>query len=434
MTQLEKARKKKITKEILAVARNESLSPEEVRARVEQGRIVIPFNKNHSPKRICGIGEGLRTKVNANIGTSLGSKSLKVELRKLKICEDSGADTIMDLSTGGNLELIRKTILSKSILPVGSVPIYEAVITAIKKKGHISKMTEDDMFSTFESHAKDGVDFATIHSGLTLEVVNRMRREGRHIDIVSRGGAFLAEWMILNKKDNPFYTGFDKILKIARKYDVTLSLGDGMRPGSVGDATDRAQIQELIILGELAKEAIDYGVQVMIEGPGHVPINQIPANIMLQKRLCHNAPFYVLGPLVTDIAPGYDHITSAIGGAIAASHGADFLCYVTPSEHLRLPTCNDVKEGVFASRIAAHSADIAKGIKGSIEKDIAMSKARKRRDWEAQGRLCIDPEKFKLIKKKTALKNDFCSMCGVYCSLKVMDNLYIRGNNNGRSV
>ncbi len=423
MTQLEKAREKKITSQMIRVAREESLSPEYIRDKVAQGRIVIPFNKLHKPKKVCGIGETLRTKVNANIGTSSDSGSLRVELKKLNISITSGADAVMDLSTGGNLKKIRRSLISRSILPLGSVPVYEAVITAVKRKGHISKMTEEDIILTFESHAKDGVDFATIHSGLTLETITRMRREGRHIDIVSRGGAFLAEWMILNRKENPLFSCFDRILKIARQYDVTLSLGDGMRPGSISDATDRAQIQELILLGELAKKAQDYGVQVMIEGPGHVPIDQIPANIIMQKRLCHNAPFYVLGPLVTDIAPGYDHITSAIGGAIAASYGADFLCYVTPSEHLRLPTCNDVKEGIFASRIAAHSADVAKGIRNAIKQDIAISEARKRRDWPAQRRLCIDPEKFATIRKKASLNEDFCSMCGVYCSLKAMDGL-----------
>ncbi|MBM3252717.1 MAG: phosphomethylpyrimidine synthase ThiC [Candidatus Omnitrophica bacterium] len=423
MTQLERARKKEITKEMILVAKSESLSPEYIRNQIAQGKAVIPFNKNHKPKRVCGIGEGLRTKVNANIGTSLGSKSLKAELKKLKICIDSGVDTVMDLSTGGDLKKIRKAIISKSILPVGSVPIYETVINIVKKRKHISKITEGDILLTFESQVKDGVDFATIHCGLTLEAITRMRKEGRHIDIVSRGGAFLTEWMLLNKRENPFYTNFDKILKLAHQYDVTLSLGDAMRPGSVADATDRAQIHELITLGELARKAWDYGVQVMIEGPGHVPINQIPTNIILQKRLCHSAPFYVLGPLVTDIAPGYDHITSAIGGAIAASYGADFLCYVTPSEHLRLPTYQDVREGIYASRIAAHSADIAKGIKGALRRDIAMSLARKKRDWKAQSRLCINPEKFKLIRKNSSPKDDFCSMCGIYCSLKVMDKL-----------
>lgn len=423
MTQLEKAREKKITDQMIRIAKEESLSPEYIRDKVVQGRIVIPFNKVHRPEKVCGIGETLRTKVNANIGTSSDSGSLRVELKKLNICIDSGADTVMDLSTGGNLKRIRKSLIARSVLPFGSVPIYEAVITAIKQKGHISKMTEEDIILTFESHAKDGVDFATIHSGLTLETIERMRKEGRHIDIVSRGGAFLAEWMILNKKENPLFSCFDRILKIARQYDVTLSLGDGMRPGSISDATDRAQIQELILLGELAKKAQEYGVQVMIEGPGHVPIDQIPSNVILQKKLCNNAPFYVLGPLVTDIAPGYDHITSAIGGAIAASYGADFLCYVTPSEHLRLPTCNDVKEGIFASRIAAHSADVAKGIRNAIKRDIAISEARKKRDWTAQKRLSIDPEKFATLRKNASLNEDFCSMCGVYCSLKTMDNL-----------
>ncbi len=423
MTQIEQARKKKITRQMRLVAESESLPVEFIRDGVARGTIVIPTNKNHTIKRLCGVGKGLRTKINANIGTSPDSKDLKNEIKKLEICLKSGADAVMDLSTGGDIKEIRKHILKLSTIPVGTVPIYEAIISAMRKKKPISSLTEDEIIAAFESHAKDGIDFATIHCGLTLETLKRIKKGARNIDIVSRGGAFLAEWMVVNKKENPFYSNFNAVLKIARKYDVTLSLGDGMRPGSVSDATDNAQIQELILLGELAKQAQDEGVQVMIEGPGHVPINQIAANITLQKRLCGNTPFYVLGPLVTDIAPGYDHITSAIGGAMAASYGADFLCYVTPSEHLGLPTHQDVRDGIYAARIAAHAADIAKGVKGAMEKDIAISKARKKRDWKAQTNLSIDPQKLKAAKKNLTLNDDSCSMCGTFCSMKVMDSL-----------
>lgn len=426
MTQLEFAKKNKITPQMKRVAEDEGLAPEYICEKIRDGRLIIPANINHKLKKICGIGEGLRTKVNANIGTSPDSVRLSEELRKLKVAIESGADTVMDLSTGGNISRIRREILKASSIPVGTVPIYGAVCDTTKRRGSISKLTGDDLFRVIETHAEDGVDFITVHCGVTLESVGRLRKEGRIMDVVSRGGAFLIEWMLSNKRENPLYERYDRLLEIARKYDVTLSLGDGMRPGALADATDRAQVQETILLGELAKKAKDYSVQVMIEGPGHVPMNQIEANILLEKRLCHGAPFYVLGPLVTDVAPGYDHITSAIGGAIAAMAGADFLCYVTPSEHLRLPNVADVKEGVIASRIAAHAADIAKGVKGAIEWDIRMSRVRKKRDWKKQIEFAIDKERPERYRRESRPdEKDVCTMCSTYCSMKAIERALV---------
>lgn len=423
MTQLEQARKNRITSQVRKVAHDEGQDPASICEKIAQGRIVIPYNKRHNPKRICGIGEGLTTKVNANIGTSSEFSRIKDELKKVKISVSAGAHAVMDLSTGGNIPKMRKSILQNSPVPVGTVPIYEAAINAVKRFGSIAKMSEEDVFQTIEQHAKDGVDFFTLHCGVTSESVMRLREEKRIAGIVSRGGAILIEWMFKNRKENPLYKYFDRVLDIAKRYDVTISLGDGMRPGSLADATDRAQIQELILLGELASCAQEKGVQVMIEGPGHVPLDQIQANVVLQKRLCHGAPFYVLGPLVTDVAPGYDHITSAIGGAVAAAHGADFLCYVTRSEHLRLPTIEDVREGVITTRIAAHAADIAKGIKKAMDWDIKISTARKRRDWKKQIELAIDPLRPKRMHRKSKSNiADVCTMCSQYCSLKLMDS------------
>lgn len=422
MTQLEAARKGRVTAQMRKVARSEGQSPEFIREKVARGRIVIPYNKSHRPQELCGIGEGLSTKVNANIGTSAESSKLKDELKKMEVSVCAGAHAIMDLSTGGNISRVRKVILQNCPLPVGTVPIYEAAVNAVKKTNSIAMMREEDLFKTVEEHAKDGVDFLTLHCGVTIESIARLRQEKRITGIVSRGGAILAEWMSRNKKENPLYQYFDRVLDIARRYDVTISLGDGMRPGSVPDATDRTQIQELVLLGELAEQAREAGVQVMIEGPGHVPLDQIQANVVLEKRLCRGAPFYVLGPLVTDVAPGYDHITAAIGGAVAASYGADFLCYVTASEHLRLPTIEDVREGVIATRIAAHAADIAKGIKAAMKWDIKMSTARKRRDWKSQIQLAIDPQLPGQIRRKSKSNiADVCTMCSRYCSLKMMD-------------
>ncbi|MFA5094385.1 MAG: phosphomethylpyrimidine synthase ThiC [Candidatus Omnitrophota bacterium] len=422
MTQLEYARSGKLTPEMKIVARDEKADPRAVMDGVARGQIAIPCNRLSRKRKLCGIGSGLRTKINANIGTSADSSNLALEIRKLKVSVGSGADAVMDLSTGGDLPKIRKAILGNSSVPVGTVPVYEMVVNAFRRGGRISSISKDDIFDVLEAQARQGVDFFTIHCGVTLETLSRLKKEGRTTDVVSRGGAIMTEWMVRNGRENPFYEDFDRVLDIALKYDVTLSLGDGMRPGCLADATDRAQVQELIILGELAKRAFDRGVQVMIEGPGHVPINQIRSNILLEKEICHGAPFYVLGPLVTDVAPGYDHITSAIGGAIAGASGADFICYVTPSEHLGLPSVEDVRTGVMAARIAAHAADIAKGVKGAMEWDIAMSRARRKRDWKKQFELAIDPELAKRYRGRAKPgSKDVCTMCGKYCSMKISE-------------
>jgi len=426
MTQLDIAKKGRITALMRKIAKSEGLEPEQIREGMAKGHIVVPLNRlRYSLKRPFGVGKGLKTKINANIGTSLDCKKTSEELKKLKAIIDAGADAVMDLSTGGDTKGLRKKILEKSPLPVGTVPIYESAIQVLKKHGTTAKMSEDDIFATLEQQAKDGVDFFTVHCGVTLESMKRLKKQSRIIGVVSRGGAFLVDWMLKNKKENPLYSNFKEVLRIASKYDVTLSLGDGMRPGCILDATDRSQIQELTLLGELADEAHEYGVQTIIEGPGHVPLNQIEANIALQKTLCKNRPFYVLGPLVTDVAPGYDHITSAIGGALAAASGADFLCYVTASEHLRLPTIADVREGVITSRIAAHAADIVKGIKHAADWDKAMSVARQKRDWQEQTRLAIDPERAKQLRKNSESDvPDACTMCSKLCSIKLTEECF----------
>jgi len=420
MTQLEIARKGNISPQMEAVASVEEIEAETVRQGVEKGTIVVPANVNHSGLVPCGVGAGLSTKVNANIGTSSDFTDINVELVKLRVAIAAGADTVMDLSTGGDIPAIRRTILADSSKPVGTVPIYQAGIEAIEKHGAIVKMSVDDIFSAIEENACDGVDFITVHCGVTQAAIDRLKKQGRVTDVVSRGGAFTVGWMLHNDAENPLYEYFDRLLDIALEYDVTLSLGDGMRPGSLADATDRTQVEELIILGELVQRAREAGVQVMVEGPGHIPLDQIETNVSLQKSLCKGAPFYVLGPLVTDIAAGYDHITSAIGGAIAAMAGADFLCYVTPSEHLAIPDVDDVREGVMASRIAAHAADIVKGIKGARERDRQMSLARKRLDWEGQSRLALDPEKFKKTHQERSSRGSACSMCGKYCAMELV--------------
>jgi phosphomethylpyrimidine synthase len=419
MTQIETAKTGKITYEMEAVADQEELSPEYIRLGIEQGTIVIPHNIKRNGVRILGIGAGLRTKINANLGTSSDEPNLSNEMKKLEIAVKYGADAVMDLSTGGDIDEIRRRFLDESPITVGSVPIYNAAVEAVKNEKAIVEMTDDDMFSAIERHVSDGIDFITVHCGVTLEVLGRLREQGRIADVVSRGGAFLIEWMIYNEQENPLYAQFDRLLDIAKQYDVTLSLGDGLRPGCLADSTDRPQIQELIILGELAARSRKAGVQAMVEGPGHVPINEIEANILLEKKLCNGAPFYVLGPLVTDIAPGYDHITSAIGAAIAGKAGADFLCYVTPAEHLCLPTLDDVKQGVIASKIAAHVADLAKGIKSAHEWDANMGKARKNLDWNAQTELAIDPELVMETRKNhPSSDKDTCTMCGKFCAMK----------------
>ncbi|MBZ0220925.1 MAG: phosphomethylpyrimidine synthase ThiC [Candidatus Methylomirabilis sp.] len=420
MTQLEAARKGVITEEMRNAALSEGVDPDFIRKGIEDGTVVITKNRLHHSIQGLAVGRGLRTKVNANIGSSQDRADIEEELTKLRAAIEAGADAVMDLSTGGDVSAIRKAVMAESSVPIGTVPIYQAAYDARKKGKSFVELEPDEMFDSIEAHAQDGVDFVTVHCGVTRSSVERVRKEGRIMGIVSRGGALTAEWMKFNKKENPLYEGYDRLLKIAKKYDMVLSLGDGLRPGCLADATDRGQVHELITLGELAKKAFEEGVQVMIEGPGHVPLDQIEANIIIQKRLCNGAPFYVLGPLVTDIAPGYDHITSAIGGAIAAAAGADFLCYVTPSEHLRLPTVDDVREGVMASRIAAHAGDISKKAKGAMEADIRLARARKALDWEEQIRLSIDPKRSRAIRETSPPEDEsVCTMCGSLCAIKI---------------
>lgn len=425
MTQLELARRGKITPLMRQVAKQESRDAEFIRKGMACGKIVIPNNSNHKLAKPCGVGQGLSTKINANIGTSKDSSDIRKELAKMDAAIKLGADAIMDLSTGKKIEETRRQILKHTKVPIGTVPIYEIVINGLQKYGNIKDITPEEMFGVLERQAEEGVDFFTIHCGVTRNVIDTLKAYPRVLDIVSRGGAFLAEWMLENNKENPFYEYFDRVIDISKKYDVTLSLGDGLRPGSVKDATDMAQLSELFVLGELQKKAVKRGVQVMIEGPGHVPINQVQANVYLQKAVCNGAPFYVLGPLVTDVAPGYDHITAAIGGTLAGSAGADFLCYVTPAEHLRLPTLEDVKEGVIAAKIAAHASDLAKGVKGALDWDVAMSTARRDRDWKEQFRLAIDKEKPVQYRKASGQNSeDKCTMCGDYCSIKVSEKCF----------
>ena len=420
MTQLELAKSGIISLEMRLVAEAEGVDPEFIRNGIAEGNVVIPANRKHQISQYCGIGKGLRVKVNANIGTSPDYGDMATELEKLRVAVEYKADTVMDLSTGGDLTAIRCAILKESPIPLGTVPIYQAATETIDRKGAIVKMTADDLFRVIEEQAEEGVEFMTVHCGVTQSSIARLKRQGRVTDVVSRGGAFLLGWIIHNDQENPLYEQYDRLLEIARKFDVTLSLGDGLRPGCLADATDRAQVEELLILGELVERAWDAGVQVMVEGPGHVPLNQITANVQLQKSLCKGAPFYVLGPLVTDIAAGYDHISGAIGGAIAAVAGADFLCYVTPSEHLGLPDPDDVKEGVIASRIAAHAADIVNGVKGAWEWDKMMSQARKNLDWEEQVRLSLDPLRAQRVHGQHTTTGVACSMCGDYCALELV--------------
>jgi len=421
--QLTAAREGKITREIKGIAKDEGVDANTLRDNVAAGKTAILANNRHKNFTPKGVGKGLSVKVNANIGTSPERVDVKEELKKLKMACDAGADAVMDLSTGGNLDEIRKIIIEEAGIPIGTVPIYQAAVETVKKKRPITQMEPDDIFEVIEKHGVDGVDFITVHCGVTQNSLARLKKQGRITDIVSRGGAFLAEWMIVNKKENPLYEQFDRLIKIAKKYDMTLSLGDGLRPGCIADATDRGQIEELVILGELCAEALENGVQVMIEGPGHVPINQIETNMVLQKRLCNEAPFYVLGPIVTDIAPGYDHITSAIGGALAGYYGADFLCYVTPSEHLGLPTPQDVRDGVIVTKIAAHAADLARGSEKAFARDKAMATYRKALDWNGQIKCAIDPDKIRQFRKERNLSDDVCSMCGEFCSMKRMKDV-----------
>jgi phosphomethylpyrimidine synthase len=419
MNRITRARQGEITPEMHEVAVREGVLPEGLARKVAEGKVVILRNRRRKNVVPIGIGEGLRTKINANIGTSKDHMAMDEEIEKARVAVAAGADTIMDLSTGGDLRGIRGRILSETTAPLGTVPIYEAALYASEHRKGIVHMDREDLFSAIERQAEEGVDYMTVHCGVTLGAIERLKRQGRLLNVVSRGGSFLLEWMIYNERENPLYEDFDRLLEIAKRYDFCLSLGDGMRPGCLKDATDRSQIHELIVLGELTRRAWDAGVQVMIEGPGHVPIQQVETNVRIEKELCDGAPFYVLGPLVTDIAPGYDHITSAIGGALAAAAGADFLCYVTPAEHLRLPTIDDVRQGVIAARIAAHAADIAKGVRGALDRDVEMAKARRNLDWQEQIRLSLDPERTRKVRESCPPRNDeVCSMCGEFCAIK----------------
>ncbi len=423
MTQREAALAGQMTAAMRRVAEKEGLEPEFIRAGVAAGTICIPANPAHVRLDPDGFGAGLRTKVNANIGASSDFPDTAKEIQKLELAVRAGAEAVMDLSTGRaeDIDRTRKAILSTSTVSVGTVPIYQATVEALEGRGAIVDFTAADLFEVIERQARDGVDFMTVHCGVTNATLERLKREGRVVDIVSRGGAFMTGWMLHHEKENPLYEQYDRLLDIARNYDVTLSLGDGLRPGCLDDATDRAQVQELLILGELVDRAWKAGVQAMVEGPGHVPLDQVEANIRLEKSLCHGAPFYVLGPLVTDVAPGYDHITSAIGGALAAAAGADFLCYVTPAEHLGLPDAQDVWDGVIAARIAAHAADLVKGVKGAKAWDLEMAKARKALDWDKQISLAIDPKKAGRLRKERNPEGLVeCTMCGKYCAMRLV--------------
>ncbi len=415
-----------ITEEIKKVAELEGIDAEIVRRRVASGKIVIPFNPIHSPKP-TGIGKGLRVKINANIGTSMDYCNIEEEIEKAKAAIEAGADAVMDLSTGGNLDEIRKKLLQIVDVPFGTVPIYQAGIEAMKKRGAIVEMTSDDMFNAFEKQAKDGVDFAVAHVGVTKISVERLKKQKRLIPMVSRGGAFHIAWILHNNEENPLYKDFDYLLEIAREYDLTLSLGDGMRSGAIYDSNDRAKFQELLIIGELVEKAREKGVQTMVEGPGHMPINDIEANIKIMKKVTKEAPYFVLGPLVTDIAPGYDHIVGGIGGALAGYYGADFICYITPAEHLALPNVEDVKEGVIITKIAAHAANIARGL--DLEIDREFSKARANLDWKKMFELAIDAKKAIEYRKKRPTQSKTCSMCGELCAIEIVKK-YMEKNEN----
>jgi phosphomethylpyrimidine synthase len=418
---MEAAKRGQITEEMRIVAKDEDELPEVICQRIAEGTVIITRNITRENVHPLGIGKGLRTKVNANVGTSQDLCDPNLEVEKAKIAVKYGADTVMDLSTAGDLDKIRQAIIKAVNVPIGTVPIYQAAIEAVKKKGSIIHMTEDDIFNTIEKHAKDGADFITVHCGVTQQIVKKLAKHPRFMGLVSRGGTFLAAWILHHNKENPLYANYDYLLEMARKYDFALSLGDGLRPGCIFDSTDWAQVQELLTIGELVERARAANVQAMVEGPGHLPLQDVAANVQLEKSICKGAPFYVLGPVVTEVAPGYDHIVGAIGGALAGFAGADFLCYVTPAEHLGLPTLEDVKEGVIAAKIAAHAADIAKlGAKASVQ-DLAMAKARANLDWKGQFENAIDPEKAKKIHGRIKPKSPkTCSMCSNYCAIKIL--------------
>lgn len=418
MTQLESAKSGYVTADMKNVAKTEHIDPERLKELVAKGLVVIPINKKHQC-RPTGIGKMCSTKVNANIGTSQEHCNPDEEILKLEASVDAGADTIMDLSTGGDIDAIRRELIRRCPVPLGTVPIYQCVVELLAEGKKIRDLDESRIIDTVQRHAESGVDFITIHSGLTKRAVEKMSGKKRIMDVVSRGGSFIVNWIRANGGENPFYTVYDKLIEIALDYDITFSLGDGLRPGCLHDATDELQLDELLVIGELRDRAVDAGVQVMVEGPGHVPLHQVEANVDLEKAVCKGAPFYVLGPLVTDVAPGYDHIAGAIGGAVAAARGADFLCFLTPSEHLRLPTVEDTRAGVIATRIAAHAGDIAKGIPGARDWDDQMSRARHNRDWETMFKLAIDGPLAKSMREAAPTKNrDVCSMCGDLCSIK----------------
>ncbi|MCP1102188.1 phosphomethylpyrimidine synthase [Aequitasia blattaphilus] len=420
-TQMDAARKGIVTKELKIVAQKENFDVKELQELVAKGQVIIPCNKLHTSINPNGIGDKLRTKINVNLGVSRDCKDMDVELKKVNEAVAMGAESIMDLSSYGDTRKFRKKLTTECEAIIGTVPIYDAVVYYHKP---LKEITSEEWIDIVRMHGEDGVDFMTIHCGINKETAHRFKRNKRLTNIVSRGGSIIFAWMEMTGNENPFYERYDEILDICQKYDITMSLGDACRPGCLEDASDVSQLEELITLAELTKRAWEKDVQVMVEGPGHMPINQIEANMCIQKELCKGAPFYVLGPLVTDIAPGYDHITAAIGGAIAATHGASFLCYVTPAEHLRLPTLEDVKEGIIASRIAAHAADIGKGIPGAKEWDFQMSQARKNLDWETMFELGIDSDKARRYREMAQPeKEDTCSMCGNFCAVKNMNRI-----------
>jgi phosphomethylpyrimidine synthase len=415
MTVLEKVRQNIIPPEIKTIAQEERIALETLLDEIRHGRVAVPWNPRHTRLKPIGIGRRLRTKVNANIGTSPRACQIEDELKKLEICVRYGADTVMDLSTAGDLDKIRQMIIEHSPLPVGTVPIYQVMV----EHPDPGEVRAHHILDTIRKHGEQGVDFITVHCGVTRDKIPLVKN--RVGGVVSRGGSFMIKWMQQTGQENPLYEKYDELLDIAREYDMTLSLGDGLRPGAIADASDEAQLSELETIAELASLALNRGVQVMIEGPGHVPLHKIRENMEIQQKLCKGVPFYVLGPIVTDIAPGYDHITGAIGGALAAFYGAAFLCYVTPAEHLRLPTIEDVKEGIIAGRIAAHAADLALGKPGARDWDDEMSAYRYQLNWPKMISLAIDPEKAERYRKESHIQDDApeCSMCGEYCAVKI---------------
>lgn len=420
-TQMDAARKGILTKEMEIVAEKEGIPTEQLMMLMREGKAIIPCNKLHKSISPSGLGASLKTKINVNLGTSRDMTDLDMEFAKVQSAVDMGAEAIMDLSSYGDTRKFRRRLTEKCPAMIGTVPIYDAVVYYHKP---LIEITTEEWMDIVRMHAEDGVDFMTIHCGINKETAHKFKRNKRLTNIVSRGGSIIFAWMEMTGKENPFYECFDELLDICREYDITLSLGDACRPGCLADGTDASQIEELIALGELTLRAWEKDVQIMIEGPGHMPLNQIAANMEIQKTLCHGAPFYVLGPIVTDVAPGYDHITSAIGGALAAASGAAFLCYVTPAEHLRLPTLEDVKEGIIAARIAAHSADIAKGVPGAVDWDNQMSLARKDLDWDKMFDLAIDPVKAREYRASSSPeKKDTCTMCGNFCAVKNMNRI-----------